>query len=494
MERGAVMRDLLDTSTLRRVNFVELTLVHDHWWKMEDIAQELSCSESTVKSDIDYFRLSFAEDFHFESTKQQGIRLCVSQSFQMDHFYQRIMRECLNVQFLNFLFTESLHTLEEYAEAMYTSVSSVKRSIGLVRKVLKKYDLNLQQKPIRITGKEKQILFFYGVFFWEEYGTSFTEMNFAYTNEAFDFVKAFKEERNLSLSATSLSKMALWMTLRFERIAKNHHIEEDYTPLLPISDDVEAFVFEHTAKLPFPLFDKDIQFAGYYLESRYLYFSEKVIQSNSLLFAAYREINTFLTTLSESMSIHLENKKAVQNQLFHQFIYRIEFKGHNYTLVDQNKVELLNNEGTYTCFLVTAEEILKQMASTVWVDFVLASPNDFFYVLISTWENLTTEIFKQREKINTLIISQFGLHHEKFLKELTDIRFPYILNSYLFSEEDYSSVEIDLILTDHEVGKARLQVEKDIPVVGINYSPNNQNWTHLKKMIDEIFHQKHEND
>lgn len=484
------MRDLLDGSTLRRVNFIEIMLGNDDWWKMEDIASALTCSESTVKSDIDYFRISYSEDFHFVSSKQNGIRLKVSQNFQMDSFYQRIMKECLNVQLINLLFSESLHTLEEYADAMYTSVSSVKRSIEQVKKVIAKYGLDLQQKPLRIIGKEKQILFFYGVFFWEEYGTSFLELNYSYIKKAFDVVTAFKEHMELSLSATLISKITIWATITFERLSKGHHMEENYTTLLPVSTKIQDFLFEHTIDLPFPMTKKDILFASFFLEMRYHYFSETVIKTNSALHTAYKEIDFFLETLSKKTAIPLENKQNVQNRLFSQFINHLEFKGHNFTLVDRTKIALINNEGLYTCFLNTAQSILKQMDKTVWTEINLSDPVDFFYVLVSTWDNLTTEVFKQRKKINTLIISQFGLNHEKFLKELTSLRFPYALNSYLFTEENYYSSKIDLILTDHEVERIGLQVDKQIPVIGISYSPSNQNWQHLKKVIEKLFHKK----
>lgn len=484
------MRDLLDGSTLRRVNFIETMLENDEWWKMEDISSTLACSESTVKSDIDYFRISYSDDFHFVSSKQNGIRLKVSQTFQMDSFYQRIMKECLNVQLLNILFSESLHTLEEYADAMYTSVSSVKRSIDQVKKVLVKYGLNLQQKPLRIVGEEKQVLFFYGVFFWEEYGTSFLELDYPNAKYAFDLVSTFKEHLGLSLSATLISKITLWATVIFERLSKGHHIEEEYTTLLPVSSEIQNFLFEHTMDFPFTMTKKDILFASFFLEMRYRSFPETVIKTSPALYATYVEIETFLTTLSKEASIPLENKKIVQDRLFGQFVNRLEFMGHNFTLVDRTKIALINNEGIYTCFFKTAQKILEQMDKTVWSEIILADSVDFFYVLVSTWHNLTTEIFRQRQKINTLIISQFGLHHEKFLKELANLRFPYTLKSYLFTEENYYSSDIDLILTDHEVERIAIRVDKHIPVVGINYSPNNQNWKHLKKVIESLFHQK----
>lgn len=488
MEDGGVfLRNLLDSSSLRRVDFIEFMLEDDQWRKIEDVALKLSCSESTVKADMDYFSLAFSNDFCFETSKQYGIRIKMSPSFQMDNFYQRIMSECLNVQLVQLIFWESVHTLEEYADALYTSVSSIKRSLEQVKKVLVKYDLSIHQKPIRIVGKEKQVLFFYGVFFWEKYGTSFLDLNYAYANEANTLVMAFKKQMNLPLSFTVISKIALWIGLIFERISKGHHMEEDYSPIFPISGYMEEFLLEQTMKLPFQITEKDGQFIGYYLESRYLYFPEKTLQTKPILYNVYTNINCFLESLSEETGAALKNKRAVQNKLFSQFVYQLEFKGFNYLLVDRNKIALLNNEEIYTCFVVAAVNLLKERKNSMWADLVLADPIDFFYILISTWENLTTEIFIKRKRINTLIVSQFGLHHEKFLAELIELRFPYSIKTFLLTERKYESEKIELILSDHEVEKIRLHVEQHIPVIGIHYSPNNQTWKHLKEMIDQLF-------
>lgn len=463
---------------------------NNHWWKTEKIADQLSCSESTVKSDINYFRLSFSNDFNFESSKQNGVRLIVSNSFQMDSFYQRIMRECLNVQFINLLFSESLHTLEDYADALYTSVSSVKRSIEQVRIVLKKYDLDIQQKPLRIKGREKQILFFYGVLFWEEYGTSFLKLNHTYQKEAFELASKFKDKMNLSLSATLMSKVTIWLILHFERLSQGHHVEKSYSTLIPVSKYIEDFIFDYTFHLPFEVTAEDIKFASYFLESRFVYFSRKAIENNPELLKVYDGIDHFLKTLSEEASIFLANKQVLKKRLFSQFIYSLEFKGLNYPLVDRNKIAVLNNEGVYNCFLNTVQEILHNLERTEWVRTTLEEPTNFFYILISTWENLTTEIFKQRMRINTLIVSQFGLYHEKYLKELINLRFPYTFNSFLLTEENFPDNGIDLIITDHEAEEIKFHLEQAIPVISINYSPNNRNWSHLKELIETIFVQK----
>lgn len=463
---------------------------NNQWWKTEKIAERLSCSESTVKSDINYFQLSFSKELNFETSKQKGVRLIVLDSFYMDSFYQRIMHDCLNVQFLNLLFTELHNTLDEYAEALYTSTSSVKRCIEQVKGVLKKYNLEIQQKPIRIVGSEKNVLFFYGVFFWEEYGSSFLKLQHTYKREAFELITAFKKEMHLSVSVTLVSKMTLWLILYFERLAKGHHFKEGYQTLVPVSEYIEDFMIESTYQLPFDITDEDIKFISFILESRYMYFSKEAIQTSPDLLETYNEIGFFLETLSEETSFTLPNKLILKKRLFSQYLYTLEFKGINYALVDRNKLTILNSEGTYNCFIETAQKLLHNTRNTAWKKAVLSDSADFFYLLISTWENLTSEIFKKRLRVNIIIMSQFGLHHEMYLKELIDLRFPYTFNSFLLTEEDFLEEDVDMIITDHEVEEIKLQLKESIPVIGVNYSPNNRNWSQLKELIETIVVQK----
>lgn len=486
----SILRDLLDSSSLRRLNLIECMIQNKDWWKIEKIAEQLSCSESTVKSDINYFRLSFSNELSFETSKQNGVRLIVQDSFYMDSFYQQIMHQCLNVQFINLLFSESCHTLEEYADALYTSTSSVKRSIEQVRAVLKKYNLDIQQKPIRIRGSEKHILFFYGVLFWEEYGSSFLKLDYTYKKEAYELAKAFKEEMNLSLSVTLISKITLWFILYFERLSQGYHVEESYQTMIPISKHIKNFMIESTHHLPFEITIADVTMVSFFLESRYLNFKQEAIQTNLELSGVYNDIDIFLETLSKEASIFLVNKQELKNRLFSQYIYKLEFKSLNYSLAGGNKLSVLNNEGTYDCFLGTAQRLLHKSKDTKWGRVVLSDATDFFYILISTWGNLTSELLKKRRRINTLILSQFGLYHEKYLKEIIDIKIPYTFKSFLLTEENFSEDGIDLIITDHEVAEIKLQLDEDIPVIGVTYSPNNRNWSQLKDYTEMIFAQK----
>lgn len=484
------MRDLLDSSSSRRLMFIECMLKENQWWKTEKIAAQLKCSESTVKSDMNYFRLYFSSTFKFETSKQKGVRLNILHEFQMDNFYQQILRECLNVQFVNLLFYDSLQTLEEYAEELYTSVSSVKRCIELVKPVLKKYGLTIQQKPIRIQGQEKQIIFFYGVLFWEEYGTSCLKRHSRCNKEAYTLVKAFKTENKLALSATLMNKMTLWLVLIFERLSKANHIESNYTPLLPVSKETEQLVSRELEKLPFKIHEEDSQFISYFLESRYIFFTRDTIEQNQRFLQVYDDIEVFLTILTERMSIFLGNKEMVHKRLFSHYLYKIEFQGLSYSLVERNKITVYNQGGLYDDFLETAVDVLENFYRGEWLENVLDDPMDFLYILISTWENLTTEILKHRNKINVLIVSQFGLYHEKFLEELMQLYYPYKLKSFLSANEDYPD-SIQLIVTDHEVTEYKFRLDNSIPVVGINYSANEHSWDQIKMMIDQIYsHQK----
>lgn len=490
MNEVVILRNLLDSSSLRRLNLIEYMVQNNNWCKTETIAEQLLCSEGTVKSDVAYFRHSFSKEFSFETSKQKGIRLVVLDSFYIDNFYQRIMRECLNVQFLNLLFSETHNTLEEYADALYTSTSSIKRTIEQVKRVLKNYQLDIQQKPIRIKGSEKNVLCFYGIFFWEEYGSSFLKLPHTYKQEAVNLVTAFKNEMHLSLSTTVINKIILWFIIYFGRLAQGHHIENGYQALVPVSKYIEDFILASTYQLPFCITEEDILFSSFVLESRYLFVSREALQSKSELLDVYDEIGFFLESLSGSTSFKLPDKTPLEERLFIQYVYTLEFKGLNYLPAGQNKLAILNSEGIYDLFMEEAKKLVHKSSNASWKKAVLSNATDFFYILITTWENLTSEIIKKRRRINAIIVSQFGIHHETYLKELIELRFPYTFNIFLLAEESYPEENIDLIITDHEVAETKLRLNGSIPVIGINYSPNNRNWNQLKDLVETIFVQK----
>lgn len=483
------MRNLLDSSSLRRLKFIEYMLEENRWCKTEQIADRLGCSESTVKSDIKYFHLYFASDFKFETSKQKGVRLIISNTFRMDSFYQKILCDCLNVQFLNLLFYNSFHTLEEYSEELYTSVSSVKRCIEQVKPVLEKFELTIQQKPIRVQGREERILLFYRILFWEEYGTSFLNLHFNYINEAYEMITTFKRENDLALSSTLLNKTILWLVLVLERFSIDNHIENDFKPFLPVSKEIEKFVSKEMNKLPFKIKKEDIQYISYFLESRYIYFAKEVIETNPKFKKVFNDIEVFLNTLSKRTSLPLKNMAVVQKRLFSHYLYKLEMRGLNYSLVESNRMIIYNQEGMYDELLETAVNTLESLDKAEWSEAVLKAPVDFLYILIITWENLTTEILKHGEKVNILIMSQFGLYYERYLEELLNLHFSYRLNTFLLTKNNYPD-SIELIITDHETTEMELQLDNSIPVAEIKYSVNHKSWDRVNTLINEIYLKK----
>nr|WP_081884466.1 helix-turn-helix domain-containing protein [Carnobacterium alterfunditum] len=70
-----------------------------------------------------------------------GVKLILPAYFQMESVYQEILADNVNYQILECLYQEKLESIEDYAENLFTSTSSIVRSIKQINLFLEEYNL-----------------------------------------------------------------------------------------------------------------------------------------------------------------------------------------------------------------------------------------------------------------------------------------------------------------------------------------------------------------
>jgi len=70
-----------------------------------------------------------------------GVKLILPAYFQMESIYQKILADNVNYQILECVYQEKLESIEDYAENLFTSTSSIVRSIKQINLFLEEYNL-----------------------------------------------------------------------------------------------------------------------------------------------------------------------------------------------------------------------------------------------------------------------------------------------------------------------------------------------------------------
>ena len=69
------MKQLLNSSTYRRIQFVEFLDQLPSWCDVKEAARKIDCSAKTLLSDIDYINEFWGDYIYIEYSKFQGVRL-----------------------------------------------------------------------------------------------------------------------------------------------------------------------------------------------------------------------------------------------------------------------------------------------------------------------------------------------------------------------------------------------------------------------------------
>lgn len=479
------MRELLDSSTLRRLKLLELLSSDDDWWTIEELSRVLDYSERTIKADIHYYQSLPEKDRQIVTSKQRGVRFLASYSFQMESVYQETMKSSLNSQIIERLYDRDFNSIEDFARRLFTSASSLSRYLKDINSFLNNYDLTIQSKPVKMVGSEKQFRFFYCIFFWEKYNAEESPFPSPLHIMSKKIVDELGTALDLSLSSVSKKKLSLWLFICLSRIQNGHYVE-NYEPPMPVSKEIIEQIKRFGCELPFALPENDLLFLGSYFQNRYVLIDQRNEQNEPQLMKIGNEIDHFLEEIKMKTGFLLTNKEMLKSHLLSNFLYKCEFKGNNFLLVDRIERSLDNMAETYDYFSQIVIETLNQLELTEWVLKMQEDKKSCLYILISVWENLTEQSIRQQKAINVLIVSQFGSQHERFLANQLVFYFSNRLKLYTLSENRYKMKKTQLILTDIFTNVITDEINKEAYIVSVDYSLSTRNLKMIRHVINEI--------
>jgi len=481
----STMRLLLDSSSLRRLELIELLNASDEWWTVEEIAFCLKCSVRSVKADIYYYNTSAHLPIKLVTSNHHGVKLIAPTTFQMESVYQEILTRNLNFQLLECLYNETHYSIEDYAERLFTSTSSIIRSIKQINLFLDQYKLSVQKNPMAIVGPEKQIRYFYNIFFWEKYGVKVVLTEHPNFNEVKKIVHKLAKKTDITLSVITENKLSLYLLINLERIS-NGYILKKYTPPMIVEKNILDSIEELLNELPFHIPKQELYYIGFCFINRFLKPNLQSAHLSKELVIISQQIDLFLTRFSEKNEFVLPNKLELQQIIFHHVVYKREFQGQNYFFANRTKNTLQHIDKMYHSFIKLVITELEDWTNDEWIPRESEDISEFLYLLIIHWKGLTNQIIELQPKISVLIISQFGETHELFLAEILKSFFPNELVCYSLAEEKFGNTKIQIVVTDAQVEEVRKKIAKEIPIIGIEYAPNERNWKNIQNILSDI--------
>ncbi|MBA3926655.1 helix-turn-helix domain containing protein [Listeria rustica] len=131
---------------------------------VDEIAEDLDISKRTLSRDIKDIEHSFPEQEVLELNTVYGYS--ISHSHYVDDLIVRISEESPLLLIVNGVFQEEFKSIDEWADELFISTSTLHRYLTYLKNLLKEFKLELSLTPIAILGEEVNIRHFFFNFFY----------------------------------------------------------------------------------------------------------------------------------------------------------------------------------------------------------------------------------------------------------------------------------------------------------------------------------------
>lgn len=161
------MRSILSKQSQRQLRILEFLYYNDST-SLAHLSNISNVSIQTIQEDIHKIN-EFISPLHIESYSQYECRLIHQYEIAIDYIYSCILSNSIEFRFLEKVFFQHYDRLEEYADSLFISLSTLKRILSKINIQTKKYGFYIATNPTRIVGDEGLIRNMFVNFFREKY-------------------------------------------------------------------------------------------------------------------------------------------------------------------------------------------------------------------------------------------------------------------------------------------------------------------------------------
>lgn len=419
-------------------------------------------------------------------TSVEGCELTYPQNFGNEHIYSTILINSLEYSFLEMVFFEKEKRLEEYADALYISVTKLRRIIRNINTVVEKYKFKISTDPIQLIGDEVAICNTIFGFFKEKY----PHYNYPFSQSKQDTIEKliavaltdFKFFDNFS----DIDVLNLFLLIATVRI-QNGHVPAQQ-PKVYLSRFDMTFLTEHYFKTVFhSVFQFELSIANFsylfypFINGEFAFIYEDVAmitQTNPRKQQLMSEVEYFLRETSDIYNIKLSNFEHIKWEIFNLDSLSLESV---YLLYDKKKV-FCENLGIVSSvvklFMDERTERMKQLLTTLKPDLL----HPMMYILITHWEGLSNRIYDTNTMFSIGVFMNMDVEQSTFVANVltNDLSgyftfTPILSTNFRIASPQFSN--FDMIVTN----LSNLEFGS-LPVVTINVCPTEQDTQKIKAM------------
>lgn len=491
------MRVLLSKRQQRQLNIIEILNESESWIHISTIAKAVKSSTRVILDDVR--ELKGLNDIFTLETSIDGIRISFLKNRSVQNYYSHILKNSPSFQILEYIFFNDSCTASQVAEALFLSVSTVRRLVAEINKGLfTRYKIQIELSPCHLVGDETEIRYFFSQYFSERMTCYDWPFDF---NQRFltDFIKFFADIINIKLDyprvnfckiVTAVNIVRLRFGYKLNIQTQSRHIYEQLTTQKNSKNIISEF--EKEFNLTFE-YDTLVDLFITFYKDDFIYSHEdflETIKTSPYMKLSYVTLEEGLDKIADTFDLDMPNKGNL--------------------IVDVHNAEHLRNIQINSSFLIHdyKKEFVKNMyekyprISSEFYQMVinyrsaLNRPHDnamiiqLIYTLFTHWQGLRGQIQNKQLSVHIVTISAFDQYHAMYLRDSLQNIFGGLITVEAYEGLDIEPKTLASLECDFLVGNVNIPTELPYPYILINASPNNRNIRELYNMINHFLNEK----
>ncbi|EOO27161.1 hypothetical protein IIU_05936 [Bacillus cereus VD133] len=219
----------MEKEIYRKIQILDIIASENRWFTTEELAESLSCSEKTVRTDMKIITNTLPEGWEIKTAKGRGIFLSKSDDMSISTLQSIFKRTTISSQIIQIFFNKQIQTIPELSDMLFMHPSSLYKIMNGIRANLMNFNLTIEKSPLRITGCELQIRLFYYDFFFQIYGRGEWPFSHCEGSDLLIYVNRLENDSQVNLSLETKNRLIYVLAVMLQRIKQGFvlHLNED---------------------------------------------------------------------------------------------------------------------------------------------------------------------------------------------------------------------------------------------------------------------------
>lgn len=444
------MQRILSKNNRRQLALIELLEQQSEGQVIEDLAEYFNVTRQTITRDFEEINESFES---VEIIDKKGIyRVRFHEGHNLQTLYKEVINNDKGFQIFEVIFYDENLSVENLAEKIGLSTSTVYKMIDRFREPLKEhFNVSMSTRPVRLSGSEYHIRSFYNHYFTEKYDHFTLKMDLPIAREAFDeFLAIAADVVGMDIIFTYHYFYKIVTAVNLTRYLQGHYLESEFKDLTTYIEMFRSNTESYQKicdSFPVELTDFAIyQVIGQFAFKHYCYVYEEyeeLIQTSEISRLANQVLLDIIHAVEDEFGLECPNpdemcwqmhNTATQSELDHLAIpilsKRKEAFAEEMRSIHPKLFELIK-----TRLIVFG----KMMNVRCTQDMC----NHFMFAFYTQWENLVISIQELSDPVKILVVSQFDMYQAQLIEDLLKIRFGKWIDVRIYTD---NSLELDSLL------------------------------------------------